>query len=119
MSRLRFVASVTLEAVPTRKQFIEYETQRIQIALHRRFAPGPLLWRHVGGRPCDFAGNSICGKACQPKVSDAHLPATIEHDIGRFQVTMQHALLMCGGEPEADLLGDLDALILRQTPDAP
>ncbi len=46
------------------------------------------------------------------------MAAAIDHDVGRLQITVQHALVVGGGETGAKLLGDLHALVAGQSADA-
>ena len=53
------------------------------------------------------------------QVHDADLARSVEHDVRGFEVAMQHAALVRGREPGADLPRDLERLVLGQPADAP
>jgi hypothetical protein len=45
-------------------------------------------------------------------------PRPVDHDVGRLQISVQHPLLVSRRQTRAKLLGNLDALVPGQTPDA-
>ena len=101
------------------EDFVEHQAQRIDIALHGDFASGELLGRHVGGRSvADLVAGNFVGERGQAKVGDHHLAAAVEHDIGWFQIAMEDALGVRGGEAGAQLARDFDSFVRWQSADA-
>jgi hypothetical protein len=49
---------------------------------------------------------------------DADLAFSIDHDVGGFEVAMEHATLVCRGESCAQLTGEIERLVFWQPPDA-
>jgi hypothetical protein len=45
--------------------------------------------------------------------------SAVDHDVGRLQIAVQHAPLVCRGDARAELSRDVDRLVLRDAPDAP
>ncbi len=72
------------------EQLIKYESQRVDIAANAGLALSNLLRSHVGRRTCGFAAaRCVVAAEGQPEVRDAHPPSSIQHDVGRLQITMQ------------------------------
>jgi hypothetical protein len=78
-----------------------------------------LFGRHVGRRAGNLA-DAVCTalQACQAEVGDARLAPAIDHDVGRLQISVQYPLLVSRRQTRSKLLGNLDALVPGQTPDA-
>jgi hypothetical protein len=79
---------------------------RVALALDRHFLPGQLFRRHVGRRTRASVPR-LPGGGGQPEVGEAHLAATVEHDVRGLQVAVQQALLVDGSESGAELAGHL------------
>ena len=99
------------------EQLVENQPQRIQIALNRRLTEPHLFGRHVGRRAGDLPFPGVIHRLRQTEVGDPHASPSVQHDVGRLQVAMQHPHLVSGGKSGAQLLGDLDALVPRQPAD--
>ena len=116
---LQLAAIARVERRLAGKELVEYETQRIQIALHGRLAARQLLRRHVGRRAAaNVFRVELARDRRQPEVHDAHFPAGIDHDVRRLEVAVQHAFHVRGRQPRAQLPGDLDPFVDRQSADA-
>ena len=97
---------------------MQHQAQRVNVALDRHGTTSQLLGRHVGRRPNSIARRVFhVGQPCQTEIGDPHLSTTVEHDVGRFQVPVQHALLMSRVQSPAQLAGNVDTLVRRQSPD--
>jgi hypothetical protein len=59
----------------------------------------------------------VLQKASQAEVGDSDLASAVEQDVGGLQVAVQHPLVVHRRQPQAELAGDLDPLLLRQPPD--
>ena len=72
------------------EQLIKHESQRVDIAANAGLALSNLLRSHVGRRACGLAAaRGIVVAQGQPEVRDAHPAASIQHDVGWLQITMQ------------------------------
>ncbi len=86
-----------LERRPARDQRIEGRPQGINVGRRPHVAPIPsrLLGRHVVGRTHDLAGTGqsavILQLLRQTEISDARIAVPVEQDVGRLQVTVDHA----------------------------
>ena len=79
-----------------------------------------MLRGHIGRRAVANVGSvQLSGQGRQTEIGDQHLPPSVDHDVGRFQVAMQHALVVGGRETRAQLARDLHGFIGRQASDAP
>jgi hypothetical protein len=101
------------------EHLVQHESQRIEIAAHRHFPPRELLWGHIGRRAAaNFTLLHLPSKGGKPEIRYEHLPAAVDHDVGRLEVTVQHAFVVRRGQACAKAAGDLDGFIPRQPPDA-
>jgi len=53
------------------------------------------------------------------EVGQSRLPPAVNHDVRGLEIAMQHASIVSGSEPGADLSRRLDAFVGRQASDAP
>ena len=60
----------------------------------------------------------IAGGDGQAEVGDAHVTVAVEHHVRRFEIAVQHAAVVRGGEAGAQLARDFDRLVLRKAADA-
>src|SRR5208283_5500897 len=98
------------------EQLIKYKPQRIDIAANAGLALSNLFRSHVSRRTCGFApARCIVAAQGQPEVRDAHPPSSIQHDVGRLQITMQQSAIVRGRQTGADLVRGLQSLIRWQT----
>ena len=100
------------------EQLVEDEPERIHVGALGDAAAGELLGRHVGRRAGDLA-HLFGGRRRQAEVDDADLAAAVDHDVGRLEVAMQHAALVRGGDPGAQLPRHVERLFRRQAADPP
>jgi hypothetical protein len=104
----------------TGEDFVEDETERVDVRPRRGAATSELLGRHVRGRPGEqMRIATFVGERRKAEVGDAHTAVTIEQGIRRFQIAMQDAAIVRRRESRAQLSGDLERLVRRQTPDSP
>ena len=106
---------LAFERALARKELVEEQPERIDVAAGSDLVTSELLWRHVGGRA---SANRFARNASEAEVSDSNLPGGIEHDVGRFEIAMDHAALVSGGEACADLPRDLERALFRKAADA-
>ena len=62
--------------------------------------------------------STAAGDGREAEVGDADVTVAVDHHVRRLQVAVQHAALVRGGDPGADLPRDLDRLVLRKAADA-
>ena len=102
------------------KQLIENEPEGVDVTAHRDLAAGDLLGCHEGRRT---GTNLDTGKTIRqpgkPEIGDANITSTVDHHIGRLEVTVEDALLMSCSETGTELTGDLHRLVFRQAADTP
>ena len=100
-----------------REDLVEREAQRVDVALDRCAFASELLRRHVLQRAGELVGRLArsCGNA---EVGDADVPVAVDHHVGGFEIAMQHAALVCGGDARTELPRDLHCLVVRNAPDA-
>src|SRR5262245_66254816 len=106
-----------LERFATRVELVEDEAQGVDVASDRRPRSRELLGRHVRGRSGDVSLNLGVGRDRETEVRDPRAAPTVDHDVRRLQIAMQHALVVRGGEPRAELAGDLERLVRWKPPD--
>src|SRR5436309_2172101 len=54
----------------------------------------------------------------ESEVHDVCPAAPIDHHVGGLQIAMQHAVVVRGGKPCAELAGNLQGFVFGQSPDA-
>ena len=112
--RLRFERQLAGE------DLVQHQAERVDVALDGDFLARELLGRHVGRRAvAHFGAFDLARQSGQSEIGEQHLAAAVEHDVGRLQVAMQHALFVRGGESGAELARDLERLVAGQPADAP
>jgi len=107
-----------LERAAAGEQLVEDEAESVEVASHRRLAAGELLRRHVGRGP--LSGRRAFDRGRPPRqaeVGDPGAPAAVDHDVCRFEVAVDDALIVRRREPGADLPGELRRLVARQSAD--
>ena len=115
-----FVSGPICECALAREHFIQHQPQRINIAARAHFLAGKLLGRHVGwSSAADFVATNVVGHAGQAKICDDHLSASIEHDVGGFQIAVQNAFAVGRGQAGAELARDVERFVAGQASDAP
>src|SRR3974390_1507597 len=101
------------------EDFIEHQTQRINVAERGDFPALELLGSHVGGSAtADLGPADIVGDAGETEIRDNDLTATVEHDIGGLQIAVENSFDVGGGKSGANLTGDLDGFVLRDPANA-
>jgi hypothetical protein len=102
-----------IDSLP-REELVENQTQGIEIALGGDLPTGPLLRGHIawGSRPGLGTLNGLF-ETRKTEVGDLDLATAIEHDVGRFEVAVQHSLVVSCSQSGADLPCHLDGLVLR------
>src|SRR5947199_10433787 len=102
----------SLEGALAGQNFVEDEAERIDIAPGADFAASKLLRCHIGWRArADFRSLDGRGDAGESKVGDANLSGSIEHDVCRLQVAMDHAAFVCRRKTCAILPSDRRGLV--------
>jgi hypothetical protein len=107
------------EGALAREQLVEDEAERINVRARRQRPALQLLGRHVGGRAGQgVRAAHVPGQSGDAEVGDAHVAALVEHDVGGLQVAVEHARVVDGREPRAELPRRLDRLVFGQAADA-
>lgn len=86
----------------TRDDFGEHQAERKQIRAFRQFLARELFWSDTGGSPGDTV-DTFAWVHRQAKVHDANAAAAIEHDVCRFEIAVQNAMLVRGGKTGTQL----------------
>ena len=108
-----------LEGALAGEDFVEDQTQRVDVAPGGDLLARQLLRSHVGRRSSarllalDARGNSR-----QPKIGDADFSGAIEHYVGGLEVAMNDAAFVSRRQPGANLACDFRSLVRREPPDA-
>ena len=111
---------LALEGAAARVELVQHEAEGVDVAADADLAALQLLRRHVARRPrAHVLLAERLGEAGQAEVGDAHVALAVEHEVRGLEVPVQHALLVRGGEPGAELSRDVEGLVGRQTADAP
>ena len=106
------------------EHLVEHEAEGVD----RRSRPMCRDRRPAARAPCRPASRPLSPSehraACSstsasPKSVILHLAAAVEHDVGRLEVAMQHALVVRRRKSGAQLPRDLDALVLREPSNPP
>ena len=91
------------------EHFMQHQAQRVDVAHGPR-----LLFRPVARAPCRRAfrcgsrAHLLSASPARPKSVISTCASPVDHDVGRFQVAMQYALVVCRREPGAEFARDLD-----------
>ena len=80
--------------------------------------PAKLLRRHVGRSAAAHVGLQLLGESGESEIHDDDLAAAVDHHVGRFEVAVQHAFFVGGGEAGAELAGGLHRLVDGEASDA-
>ena len=116
---LEFVDVPALERALAGEELVEHEAERVEVGLHREFAAVELLGRHVLRRAgLRFAADDAGRRAGEAEVGDLRAAAAVDHDVGGFQIAMEHALVVRRRQARAELPRDLDGFVFRQPADA-
>ena len=109
---------IVAERPPPGAHLEQDHPQPVEVAAHAGAAALDLLRRHVGRRSAARVSLlEIVGEVREAEVHDAHLPLTVDHHVGRLQITVQHAGRMRGREPRAQTPRDVDGLVGREPAD--
>ena len=100
------------------EDFVEQQAEGVDIASHGHFGAGELLGGHVGRGAAAHVALQLLGEAGESEVHDDDLAAAVDHDIGGFQVAVEDAFVVGGGQPGAEFAGGLDGLVDGQASDA-
>ena len=100
------------------EDLVEQQAERVDIAPHRDFGARQLLRRHVGRSAAAHVALQLLGEAGESEIHDDDLAAAVDHHVGRFQVAVQHAFFVGGGQAGAELARGLDRLVHGQASDA-
>ncbi len=109
----QLLEAVGLEHPDAGEELVQHEAERVEVAADRDLLARQLLGCHVDG-----SAGAHLGHGGEAEVGELHPSATVEHDVGRLEVAVQHALVVGRGQPGAQLAGDLDRLVLGQAADA-
>lgn len=117
---LEISRGISFEESPAGEHFIENEAQRIQVRLLRDGVARQLFRRHVRGCSRNLSTIAqVFGDHGESEVGDARLAATVEHDVRRFEVTMDDSESVSCGEAGADFPCDVECFVGRKFSDAP
>jgi hypothetical protein len=61
----------------------------------------------------------VAGDGGQAEIGDAHVALSVDHDVGRFEIAMEHAALVRRRQARAELAGQVQRLVFRKAADAP
>ena len=93
------------------EEFIEDETQRVDVAAGGDALPGKLLGSHVARRSRHyfFLVDGLA-ESSQTEIGDLGASPADDHDIGRFQIAVQDSLNVCCRKTGAELevVGPID-----------
>ena len=107
------------ERWPPAAGFVQNEAEPIDVTSYRRAAAGELLRCHVRGRAGNFAIDRCTrGSDGQAEVGDPGTAVTIDHDVRRLQIAMQHARRMRRGKTRGKLPRHIERLLVREVADA-
>jgi hypothetical protein len=106
-----------LDGAASGEDLEEDETERVEIAFDRGRLSRQLLGRHVLRRAGEHR-RRVARADREAEVGEAHIALAVDHHVGRLQIAMQHAALVRGREPRAQLPRDLDRLVLRDAADS-
>ena len=107
-----------VEGALARRDLVEDEAERVEVAPHGRRLARELLGRHVRRRARDLSDvRGLLGRDGEAEVRDPHPPAAVEHDVRRLEVAVEDALLVRGVEARAELPRDVDRLVHGQVAD--
>jgi hypothetical protein len=110
-----FDGSRALEGQSAGEQPVDNDTERIDVGRGRgRFATH-LFGRDVCGRAENRSG--VGQRVCplnprDAEVRDLRTSLRIEQDVARLQISVDHAMFVCMGEPGGDIARDLSNLIV-------
>ena len=100
-----------VERLLPRRELVENQPQRIDVALDRRPLARKLLRRHVRRRPRHFPLDHVARRHRQAKVRDPRPSSPVHHHVRRLQIPVQNTLVMRRGQPRAQLPRDVQPLV--------
>ncbi len=112
-------AVLPFEWPPSGEDLVQHDAQRINVASHAELAAFHLFGRHIGG--CSAAGLGafqLLGQGRQAEVGDHHVSGSVQHDIGGFQIAVEHASAVSRGKRRAKPARDLDSFIMGKPADS-
>jgi len=96
------------------EELVEHQAHGVDVAADGHLATGELLRGHVGRRArAELLRPDIPKGARQAEVGDNDLPAAVEHDVSRLEITVQNAPGVRRGQAGAELPRDVEGLVLR------
>jgi len=94
---LKAVGRYAAEGFLPRGHFIQYKPERIEVALFRGLLVVKQSGGHESGRPGQRNLASGSWKESRnAEIGDMNMTVPVDHNIGRLQVPMQHAMIMRG-----------------------
>ena len=110
----------SVERPAARYRLVQHDAQRIDVGRERDLPAGDLFRADVLGRPEDHPGrrdpNRRVGCARDPEVDHPHVPTPLDEDIGRLDVAMDDAALVCSLQRAGHVDDDAERDVELQTP---
>ena len=100
----------------SREELEEHEAQRVEVGFDGGLSAAQLFGRHVLRRP-GARCRGVAGGDGQAEVGDADVAVPVDHHVGRLEVAVEHAALVRGGEPRAQLAREIERLVLGDASD--
>ncbi len=120
MQTTQLVERSRFKYTPAGEHLIEHQAQRENIALDRYLPALKLFRSHVGGSSgFQIFSRNLPRDGSQTEIGDADPARSVEHDIGRLEVPVEHTLPVTGGNAGTDLAGNVDRFVLGKPPDPP
>src|SRR5580698_5163986 len=111
MMSLPLVDGLRLPWPLTGVQFIEHQSQCIQIALDCGWLAGEELRGHVSWRTRPRTGRGFFGPNRESKISDAGVSTTVKHYVRWLQVPVNYALGVRGRQACTQFMRNLQCLV--------
>ncbi len=112
--------AVDCERAFAREHFVQHQPERVHVGPRRDLAPFLLFRRHVAWRSRDLGRVApLVGEIRETKVRDAGATSSVDQDVGRLQIAMQNAAVVCRRETGAELACELERLVRWQPANAP
>src|SRR5262245_18293761 len=102
--------------MPAACHIIKHHAKRKNIARLRDIGAASLFRRHISKGSNENAGIAVeSSQAYHSEVEHFHIPVVADHDVFRFQVSMNDADLMCGSDRLGHLYGVVDEFFMPNT----
>ena len=105
------------ESAP-REHLEQNQSERVDIRSDSRGLARELFGRHIGYGSGDLAPGRFGSEEREAEVRDLRVAPSIDHDVCRFQISMDHADIVRRRDSSCDVVSQCERFVARKPPDA-